>query len=108
MGGSLTEPNIDWITAIERFGLAITLVIFFVVTSWLRERRMAKRIDQLEKQVVSISNKLAAQTENTTALIKKENELMQEAIRTLSLRPCFAFESHEEFSKWMQWKKANE
>jgi hypothetical protein len=106
VGGTITDTDLDWASAIERLGIAVVLLVFFVGTSWIREKRMAKRIDQLEKQVVSVSNKLAALTENTTQLIKEENALMQQAIQSLSTRPCFAFENREEFDAWLNWKHA--
>jgi len=106
IGESVT--NLDWTSTIERLGLAVVLVMFFIVTSWMREKRMAKRIDTLEKQVVSISSKLATQTETTTAMVKRENEALQKAIDTLSKRPCFAFANREEFDDWISWKQARE
>lgn len=97
-----TADGIDWVAAIERLGLAIALVAFFVWTGWQREQRMGKRIDYLEKQAGNLGNKLAALTELVTEALKRDTTMITEAIQTLGGRPCMAFRSREEFAAWQR------
>ena len=93
------STDIDWMGAIERLGLAVVLVVFFVYTSWQREQRMGKRIDQLERQAVSQNSKLAALTELVTEALKRDTEIVDDALKTLESRPCYAV-TREQFEKW--------
>lgn len=90
----------DWMTVIERLGLAVALVAYFVWTGWQREQRMAKRIDQLEKQLNTTTSRLAALTELVTETIKRDTEVVSDAMKALHDRPCVAFDSAEEFDAW--------
>lgn len=99
----------DWTTTIERLGLAVALVIFFVSTnwysSWQREKRMGKRIDYLEKQVASLSGRLAAVNEQVTETIRRDSEMVVKVMETLANRTCWAFENHEDYVTFKEWLK---
>lgn len=103
-----TADGVDWVSAIERLGLAIALVAFFVWTGWQREQRMGKRIDYLEKQASSLGNKLAALTELVTEALKRDTTVIADAIATLHGRPCMAFKNHDEFAAWQRGKDRKE
>jgi len=100
-----TADGVDWMSAIERLGLAIALVAFFVWTGWQREQRMGKRIDYLKKQASNLGNKLAALTELVTEALKRDTSVIAEAIDTLHGRTCVACGSHEEFLDWQRKNK---
>ena len=100
-----TADGVDWVSAIERLGLAIALVAFFVWTGWQREQRMGKRIDYLEKQAGTLGSKLAALTELVTEALKRDTSVIAEAIETLHGRTCVAFSNHEEFLDWQRKNK---
>lgn len=100
MAEAATAPELDWLAMVERLGLAVALVLFFVWTGWQREQRMAKRIDQLEKQALTLSTKLAALTEQFNETMRRDIDLVAEAVKTLESRPCVAFDDHETFDKW--------
>ena len=94
----------DWLSILERLGLAAALVVFFVWASWQRERRMGKRIDYLEKQTIVISGKLAALGMLVTESMNKQGTIVDNFTKMLSSRPCVAFDSIEKFQ---EWKKAS-
>jgi hypothetical protein len=109
-------PASDWATLVERLGLAVALVIFFVTTGWIREKRMAKRLDHLEdaKLQLEIANatlteKLAALTDKVTTALSRENTLVDDALKVLDGRTCFAFKSRDEFDAFKdalrEWRK---
>lgn len=94
----------DWIAMIERLGLAVALVIFFVYTGWLREKRMAARLDklenannELERENTRFAERLSAVSEQVTAALQKDATIISEAMATLAERTCFAFKNREEF-----------
>jgi len=92
-------PN-NWIALIERLGLAIVLVGFFVWTGWQREKRMGKRIDYLEKQNVAVIGKLAGLTGLVTETIRLNTETVSGMTRLIESRPCVAFQTYDEFNEW--------
>lgn len=102
---TVTEPDLDWLQVVERLGLAVALVVFFVWTSWQREQRMGKRIDWLEKQGNTFSSKLAALTELVTEALRRDTDIVEEAVQTLESRPCIAFENQEQFAAWLKQHK---
>lgn len=90
----------DWTAMIERLGLAIVLVAFFVWTGWEREKRMSKRIDYLEKQYTAVSGKLGGLTELVSETIRMNTETVAGMTKLIESRPCVAFQSYEEFHEW--------
>ena len=114
--GPHDAPSGDWVTMVERLGLAVALVIFFVTTGWIREKRMAKRLDTLEdaNSKLEIANaglteRLAALTDRVTAALSRENTLVDDALKVLDGRTCFAFKNREEFDAFRdalrEWRK---
>lgn len=112
----IDAPMNDWATMVERLGLAVALVLFFVWTGWIREKRMARRLDHLEdaNSKLEIANatlteKLAALTEKVTVALSRENTLVDDALKVLDGRTCFAFKSRDEFDAFkdalVQWRK---
>lgn len=106
----------DWVTMVERLGLAVALVIFFVTTGWIREKRMARRLDHLEdaNSKLEIANatlteKLASLTDKVTTALSRENTLVDDALKVLDGRTCFAFKSRDEFDAFKdalkEWRK---
>jgi hypothetical protein len=92
----------DWVAAVERLGLAAVFVVFFIITSWLRENRMAKRLDKLEQQNSKMGSRLAELTEKVTEAMKRDTDIIRDALDTLKIRPCLAFSSAEEFRRWQK------
>jgi hypothetical protein len=106
----------DWVTMVERLGLAVALVLFFVWTGWIREKRMARRLDHLEdaNSKLEIANatlteKLAALTDKVTVALTRENTLVDDALKVLDGRTCFAFKNRDEFDAFKdalrEWRK---
>ena len=87
----------DWMQMIERLGLAVALVVFFVITGWKREQRMAKRLDWLEKENDKLATRTATLTEQVNQSVTRTNQIIDEALKTLNGRMCWACESREEF-----------
>jgi hypothetical protein len=96
---SLPDLGSDAVSAVERLGLAIALVVFFVVTGWKREQRMAKRLDWLEKENDKLSNKLATLGEQVNQTLLHNQRFMQEHLSILNSRTCYAFANREEFER---------
>ncbi len=88
-----------WTVAIERLGLAIVLVVFFVVTGWKREQRMAKRLDWLEEENDKLSEATAKIAERINASVVESNKVISKALDTLSGRMCWACSTREQFEK---------
>jgi hypothetical protein len=99
---AVPENTSDWISMIERLGLAVALVIFFVWTGWKREARMAARIDYLEKEVTKTNAKLATLSALITETMDRDRETLSEMIETLKGRPCVAFKNTESFRRWQK------
>lgn len=97
---SAEVADATWAGAIERLGLAIVLVVFFVWTGWEREKRMGKRIDQLEKQATAMATKLATLGALITETTQRDMSIIEEVMTTLKSRPCMAFDSIDSFEKW--------
>ncbi|MCU0871477.1 MAG: hypothetical protein MUE50_03955 [Pirellulaceae bacterium] len=70
---------LDWVKAITTLGLSSALVLFFVLTSWQREKRMSDRITKLE------------------------NAREAKAVSAIEGRPCYAFANREDFKEWQDW-----
>lgn len=87
----------DWVQMVERLGLAVALVIFFVVTGWKREQRMAKRLDWLEKENDKLSVKTATLAEQVNQAMLESVRAVTEAHSTLNGRMCWACKTREEF-----------
>ena len=96
--------DFDWIRAVETLGICTTLVIFFVWQSWIREKRLALRIDALEQfaetTILSLVKKTTIAIRNSTHALKETskacNDLrdsMKELTVELRARPC---QLHEE------------
>lgn len=96
---ALPDFGSDAVGAVERLGLAIALVLFFVYTGWKREQRMGARIDTLERQVATLAKSNASIAEQSAQALREETRMVADAIKTLAGRTCFAFESREEFEK---------
>lgn len=96
----------DWVSLIERLGLAIALVTFFVWTGWKREQRMAKRFDQLEKDKNKLSEKVAELGEQVTQALNRELTTAEMMAKALDSRTCFAFRNREEFDEFRDWRAA--
>jgi uncharacterized protein YacL len=98
----------DWIQMVERLGLAVALVIFFVVTGWKREQRMAKRLDWLEKENDKLSMRTITLGEQVNQALLVSSTVVSDTLRVLEGRMCWAFKSREEFEavqKSIQEKK---
>lgn len=95
---------ISWTQTVERLGLAVALVLFFVYTGWQREKRMGKRIDYLEKQMAQQGSRLAGMAETWNETIRSNADVLRKAIEVLEGRTCVAFANHEEFERWQQTK----
>lgn len=91
--------NDGWIASVEKLGLAVVLVVFFVATGWMREQRMAKRIDWLEKENDKMGQKVAMLTEQVNKTMSSVITKVTGAIEKLDHRTCFAFETREEFDR---------
>ena len=89
----------DWIQMVERLGLAIALVLFFVWTGWKREQRMGLRIDKLERDNYKLAERTSALTEQVSIALQRETSVVAEALKVLSSRTCWAFQSREEFDE---------
>lgn len=89
--------NDGWIASVEKLGLAVVLVVFFVATGWMREQRMAKRIDWLEKENDKLGMKVAGLTEHVNKTMSSVITKVTTAIDTLNSRTCYAFEDRESF-----------
>lgn len=94
---SLPTTSADWTDIVERLGLAIALVVFFVVTGWRREARMSERITRLEKDLSKLAGENAKLTQQVISGLERENNMMSEAMRVLDSRTCFAFDSRDQF-----------
>jgi len=72
---------VEWLPILRDFGLPTVLVLFFVASSHLREKRMSERLDKVEDEIVThLTGVIAA---NTVA--QQENTAMQkQVITTLS------------------------
>ena len=92
----------DWIQMVERLGLAVVLVIFFVITGWKREQRMAKRLDWLEKENDKLSMRTATLTEQVNQALLESVRVVTEAHGTLAGRMCWACRSRDEFEKMQE------
>jgi low temperature requirement protein LtrA len=64
------------INIVERHGFTAALVAFFVWWSWIREKRLSDRLDQVQD----------ARTHEMAEVIRQNTE----AMRALSERPCMA------------------
>ena len=73
---------------VEKYGLPTALVLFFVVRDWLRENRMAARINALESQIRDILAK--ALIDSTTAIVKNSDVLAQlvDLLQRIPCLPC--------------------
>jgi hypothetical protein len=87
----------DWVQMVERLGLAVALVIFFVVTGWKREQRMAKRLDWLEKENDKLSTRTAILAEQVNQSLLQSTKLVGDALGVLEGRMCWACRTREEF-----------
>ena len=92
-----TFSTSDWISMIERLGLAVALVVFFVVTGWAREKRMAKRIDRLEKENEKMGKTTATLAADVNATLTGVLSFQAESLRILDGRMCWACKTREEF-----------
>ncbi len=98
-----TMPDVasgDWIVVVERLGLSIALVLFFVYTGYQREARMAKRIDALERYNNNMASKLATLEEQGNTAMHRVSETLASALQVLSARPCYACQ-RDEFDAWL-------
>lgn len=98
----------DWIAMVERLGLAVALVVFFVATGWAREQRMSKRIDKLEKDNARLSGQLATLTAQINETLRQENLTMDRALAVLNARTCYAFRNREEFERMRELVEAEQ
>ena len=92
-----TFSTADWISMVERLGLAVALVIFFVVTGWAREKRMANRLDWLERENDKLSTRTATLAEQVNATMSSALSFQSESLRILDGRMCWACKTRDEF-----------
>ena len=92
-----TFSTSDWISMVERLGLAVALVIFFVVTGWAREKRMANRLDWLERENDKLSTQTATLAVNFNAALVNSTTSVADALRVLDGRMCWACKTRDEF-----------
>jgi Flp pilus assembly protein TadB len=96
---SCAEVEKVWMSLTERFGLwaalCVALVGALLCFSWLREKRMAKRIDDLEeeraKQATSVATALTRNGDALSQIVeiqKKQLEEQQKLSVELHCRPC--------------------
>lgn len=104
-----TEPIPNMVDMVERLGLAIGLVIFFTVTGWYRENRMAKRLDALEEdnrrlgiENAKLSEKIVTLTDQVTEALQRDTQVITDAIKVLGLRTCWAFNSRDDFETFKE------
>lgn len=98
---SQTIPSqTEWMAVVERLGLAIALVAFFVWTGWEREKRMGKRIDYLEKQLTALSGKLVSLGDRVVEITQRDLGIVEKVVQSIESRPCMAFETIEEYYRW--------
>ncbi len=95
----------DWMQMIERLGLAVALVVFFVITGWKREQRMAKRLDWLEKENDKLAMKTATLAEQVNQSLIRTNAFADEALKILNGRTCWAFSTRDEFEDMREMLK---
>lgn len=72
--------EVDWQTFLERFGLPVALVVFFVITGWKREQRVNVRLDKQDEYITNTLTKMVgtmhqALTENTQVMSRLERWL---------------------------------
>lgn len=91
-----------WTASVEKLGLAVALVVFFVFTGWKREQRMAKRIDWLERENDKLSIRVATLTEQVNQAVLKTATLLADSMRTLEGRMCWACQTREDFDAMQQ------
>lgn len=91
-----------WVQMVERLGLAVALVIFFVVTGWKREQRMAKRLDWLEKENDKLSTRTALLAEQVNQALRESVRSITDAHDTLEGRMCWACRTREEFERMQE------
>lgn len=83
----------------ERFGLwaalSVVLVGALTVLAWLREKRMAKRIDTLEAQNRETSTEVCVALEKNRKLLEESNKVQLKQLEALQaftiemrVRPC--------------------
>ena len=60
LADQIPSSSSDLVQVIERLGLSVVLVLFFIYTGWRRELRMAARIDKLEKDNANLAKQLGA------------------------------------------------
>lgn len=92
-----TFSTADWISMVERLGLAVALVIFFVVTGWAREKRMANRLDWLERENDKLSTRTATLAEQVNTAMTSAISFQNESLRILDGRMCWACKTRDEF-----------
>lgn len=83
-----SETSKAFLSLAERFGLwaalCVLLIIIILVTSWYRETRMAKRIDVLEKDLVTLSNETTKTMTTCSALLNDIKKVSEKSDATLS------------------------
>jgi hypothetical protein len=89
----------DWVNMVERLGLAIALVVFFVATGWQREKRMAKRLDWLERENDKLSTRTAVLAEQVHTSLIQTTSTVTETLKILDGRMCWACQNREEFEE---------
>jgi hypothetical protein len=88
-----------WLATAKEFGLwaalCVTLIGSVLLLTWLREKRMAKRIDDLEAarhaEIMSVSKALSengASLRQMVSIQTKQLEEMQKLSIELHVRPC--------------------
>lgn len=75
----------DWATLLRELGVLAGLVVFFAWTSWLREQRLATRIDALEQFVEHELMKALSTAANASL---RQAETLDALIKVLTARPC--------------------
>ncbi|HBR19459.1 MAG: hypothetical protein A2Y13_04345 [Planctomycetes bacterium GWC2_45_44] len=78
---------------IEKFGVPVALVLFFVWQGWKREQRMSKAIEENQKTLSTLESDfrcvLVDLCKGSTEAITKNSNLLEELIGLLKSIPCF-------------------
>lgn len=84
----------DLYQVMKDFGFPVALAIFFTVTNWLREKKMAEAMDDLRKFNQGTLTDLVKEGQRTsitcTEALKNANESTHRLIDLLESRPCVA------------------
>ncbi len=73
----------DIMAIVDKFGIQIGLVVFFVWWSWVREKHLSQKLDEVQEQ--RISELVNVVRSNTAAF-----EMLKVTLDKMNARPCLA------------------